>query len=169
MTKSRFYTQILLGLLGTALFCSCATPRQSRIASTLSGFAAGSAMGYSTAPTGERKEMHAMYWGGIVGLTSAILSNYYFAEETQVQQYQLENSKLKAELDLIQNANKVLLKEGKGYFKNASGEEFFNNGKAKWRIYQIDQWKKEGPNQLYHRDKMVELLPTSLEENEPKK
>ena len=158
-----FLTRALI--LFSFVLGGCATPRQSRIATTVAGFATGAAIGYSTAPTGERKEMHAMYWGGIMGLASAIASNYYFSEEVQVQNYQLENSKLKAELDLVQNANKVLLKEGKGYFKNSSGEEFFQSGKARWRIYQIDQWKKDGPNRLYHLDRMVELIPTEQEEN----
>jgi hypothetical protein len=100
-----------------------------------------------------------MYWGGILGIAGALISNYYFSEENEREKMQLENGKLKAEMDLLQNANTVLLKEGRGYFKNSTGEEYFQSGKAKWRLYQVDKWTKDGPNRLFHQDRMVELIP----------
>ncbi len=45
-------------------------------------------------------------------------------------------------------------------FKNNSGEDYFQSGKAKWKLYQIDKWTHDGPSKLYHQDKMVELLPS---------
>jgi hypothetical protein len=161
---------IITTLTATSLITtSCSTPSKNRIAATLGGFTVGAAIGAATAPTGERQDMHAMYWGGILGLGSAVASNLYFSEEALVKTSQLENDKMKAELELIQNANKVLIKEGKGYFKNSSGEEYFQTGKAKWRIYQVDKWSKDGPNRLFHQDRMVELVPTSENENDSQK
>lgn len=141
------------------LLSGCSTPQKSRTAVTLGAFAIGAGIGAGTAPADERKELHAMYWGGLIGIGAAILSNYYFSEQNEREKLILENDKLKAEMELIQNANKVLLKEGQGYFKNSSGEEYFQGGKAKWRLYQIDKWTKDGPNKIYHQDRMVELLP----------
>lgn len=151
-------SQLILLLLCVSL-CSCATPSKSRLATTVGSFALGLGVGSASAPKDERNDLHAIYWGGIFGVTAAIAANYYFNEEDSLKVSQLENEKLKAELELIQNANKVLLKEGQGYFKNAAGEEYFQSGKAKWRIYQIDKWSKDGPNRLYHQDRLVELIP----------
>jgi hypothetical protein len=141
------------------LFLGCSTPTKSRMAATTIGFSSGLIVGGSTTPVGERQDMHALYWGGILGIISSFASNYYFNDQDALQNSQLENEKLRAEIELFKNANKILVKEGSGYFKNAQGEEYFKSGKAKWRIYQIDKWSKDGPNHLYHQDKMVELIP----------
>lgn len=138
---------------------ACSTPTKSRLLATSAAAVIGAGIGSATAPKDERKELHAMYWAGVLGLSTAIASNFVFSDDAELEKSRLETAKLKAELDLIQNSKTVLLKEGKGYFKNASGEEFFQNGKAKWRLYQIDRWAKEGPNTLYHQDRMVELIP----------
>lgn len=151
---------ILLGIsVYSLLLASCATPQKSRMAVTISSFAVGAAIGAGTAPKDERTELHAMYWGGILGVAGALISNLYFNEENEREKMNLENAKLKAEMDLMKNGQAVLLKEGRGYFKNSSGEEYFQNGKAKWRIYQVDKWSKDGPNRLLHQDRMVELIP----------
>ncbi len=137
----------------------CATNRQKRWTATGAAFAAGVGVGAASAPAHERKELHAVYWGALLGLGAALISQEVFSDESETEKLTLENQKLSLQLDLIQNANTVLLKEGKGYFKSATGEELFSSGKAKWRLYQIDKWTKGGPNQLFHQDKMVELLP----------
>lgn len=153
--RSPFLFSVLLALI----FTGCATSKKSRLALTSGAFVVGAGIGQATAPKDERKELHAMYWGGLLGLTAAIVGQFVYDEEKELETARLENAKLKADLELIQNSNKVLLKEGKGYFKSSTGEEYFQSGKAKWRIYQIDQWVKDGPHKLFHQDKMVELVP----------
>lgn len=119
----------------------------------------GLAIGAAVAPAEERRELHALYWSGLLGVVAAIAGEFYFSDEREMEQVRLENDKLRAEMELMRNANTVLLKQGQGYFKGSSGEEYFQGGKAKWRLYQIDRWHRDGPNRLYHQDRMVELLP----------
>ncbi len=38
-------------------------------------------IGASIAPEDERPELHAMYWGGIVGVMAAVAANYCFSDE----------------------------------------------------------------------------------------
>jgi hypothetical protein len=157
MLKILNFQSLVLSLL---ILTSCQTPLKSRLAATGGAAGLGYVLGATTAPKNERTELHGMYWAGILGLTAAIASNYIYNDEAKLKASQLENEKLKAQLDLINQANQVLLKEGKGYFKNSSGESLFQNGKAKWRLYQIDQWEKDGPNKMYHKDKVLEIIPT---------
>lgn len=152
-------TIFLIFLLFNFLSLGCATQRKSKWALTAGSFVTGAAVGSSAAPENERKELHAMYWGALTALGAALVSDFIFDESKEAEKLKLENEKLKAELELMQNANTVLLKEGTGYFKNTQGEEFFQSGKARWKIYQIDRWVKDGPNRLYHQDRMVELVP----------
>lgn len=137
----------------------CATNREKRWAATGAAVMAGVGIGSASAPANERKELHAVYWGALLGLGAALISQEVFSDEGEAERLRLENQKLGLQLDMIQNANTVLLREGKGYFKSPTGEELFSSGKAKWRLYQIDKWTKNGPNQLFHQDRMVELLP----------
>lgn len=159
MIKFRFRVSRvpLLAAVFVSLAAGCATNQKSRLAMTVSSFAVGAAAGYGTAPEDERKEMHAVYWGGLLGVAAAVASNYIYDDETEVEKVSLENEKLKAQLDLIQNANKVLVKQGKGKFKGSGGEEF-QSGTATWKLYQTDQWVKDGPTRMYHQDKMIEII-----------
>ncbi|MNK07438.1 hypothetical protein D3C87_253520 [compost metagenome] len=134
---------------------ACATNQKSRLAATAVGVAAGAAIGAATAPGDERPELHALYWGGIVGVITAVAANYYFNDERDMSVMKLENEKLKSQLDFFQNGTATLLKETKG----SADKRFFQSGKANIRLYKIDQWVDDGPNKKYHRDQMIEILP----------
>lgn len=147
-------------LLLPVLLISCASNQKSRLAATAGGVLAGAALGAATVPDDERAELHALYWGGILGVVSAVAANFIFSDEREVTLLQLENEKLKSQLDFFQNGTATLLKETKG----SADKKYFQNGKARIRLYQIDQWVDEGPNKKYHRDQMIEILP--LEKSE---
>jgi len=166
--KRSIVTGCLIYLLfGMFTIQGCATHRGNRWVAAGAGVGTGFLVGSATAPAGERKELHSVYWASLLGLTASLIAGEVFSDEAQVDKLTQENKNLGLQLELIQNAGNVLLREGKGYFKSPTGEELFSSGKAKWRLYQIDKWVRSGPNQLFHQDKMVELLP--LNEDEPAK
>lgn len=146
----------LLYFLSMIFFCGCATHQKSRLALTVSSFAVGAAAGAATAPKDERQDMHAAYWGGLLGVAAAIAGNYIYSDESHAEKVTLENEKLRAQLDLIQNSNKVLVKQGKGKFK---GPDSFKSGDSTWKLYQTDQWVKDGEYRMFHQDKMIEIAP----------
>jgi hypothetical protein len=155
----------LLFFVSFLFCCACATHRQSRLATTASGFVIGGAIGSATAPKTERQELHALYWAGLLGLTSAIIADFYFSDADALQNARLENDKLKSELELFNNARTVLLDEGSGRFKKELEKNQPGSGKSKWKIYQVDRWQRESPHQLYHIDKVIEITPST----EPRK
>lgn len=146
--------QILL--LGFCLFASaCATNQKSRLAATAIGIGVGAGIGAGTSPEDERPELHALYWGGIVGVVTAVAANYYFNDERDIEVMKLENEKMKAQLDFFQSGTATLVKQGKG----KADKRFFQSGKAQIKLYEIDQWVDDGPNRKYHRDMMMETVP----------
>ncbi len=147
-------------LLCVCSLSACATNQKSRLATTLAGVGVGAVIGATTAPADERAELHAMYWGGIVGVVAAVAANFYFNDKNDMDMVKLENEKMKAQLDFFQSGTATLLKETKG----AADKKYFQSGKAKIKLYKIDQWVDEGPNKKYHRDQMIEILP--LEKSE---
>lgn len=143
------------------IHCGCSTNQKSRLAMTVSGFTIGAAAGAATAPKDERQDMHAAYWGGLLGVAAAIAGNYIYSDDQIAEKTALENEKLRAQLDLIQNANKVLVKQGKGKFKGAG--EAIQSGNAIWKLYQTDQWVKDSEYRMYHQDKMIEITPADAQ------
>lgn len=148
-------------LLSICLFCSaCVTNQKNRLAATAAGIGTGALVGAASTPKDERSELHALYWAGIIGVVSAIAANYYFDDEKDLEVMRLENEKIKAQLDFFQNGPATLLKDTTG----SADKKYFQKGKARIKLYKIDQWVDEGPNKKYHRDQMIEILP--LEKSE---
>ena len=137
------------------LTVSCASNQKSRVAATLLGALAGGAVGAATAPKEERTELHALYWAGLTGIASSVVANYYFNDERDIEMMRLENDKLKSQLDFFQSGPSTLLKETAG----PADRKFFSKGKARIKLYKIDQWVDEGPDKKYHRDQMIEISP----------
>ena len=153
----------LLLLISCSFVCAlnigCSSLTHKRTAMTGIAFGVGTSVGYVSAPDSEKKEMHGFFWGAFSGLTAALISNYIYNEETAITTLQSENEKLKAEMQMFQNANKVLVSEGQGYFKTTQGETLFDGKKTKWKIYKVDKWIKETDQKLIHVDKAVEMDP----------
>ncbi|KYG62821.1 hypothetical protein AZI87_16225 [Bdellovibrio bacteriovorus] len=148
-------SSLLLLLVCALLISACSTNQKSRLATTGIGIGVGAVIGAATAPDDERPELHAMYWGGILGVVTAVAANYYFNDEKDMEVMRLENEKMKAQLDFFQNGPATLLKDTKG----PADKKYFQSGKARIKLYKIDQWVDEGPNKKYHRDQMIEILP----------
>lgn len=146
-----------------ALLSACGTNSKKRDTWIVGSFAAGAAIGAASAPKDERQDMHAVYWGALAGVGAALITNSLYNDEDQIGLLQKDNQKLKAELDLIQTGNKILLDQGKGKFKNPVGETELGSKRAHWKIYQLDRWTKEGPDRVYHQDKMIEITPLESE------
>ncbi|HEX7676179.1 MAG TPA: hypothetical protein VF412_18525 [Bdellovibrio sp.] len=143
-------------LMSLCLFLSaCATNQKSRLAATAVGVGVGGIIGAATAPSDERTELHALYWAGIIGVISAVAANYYWNDERDIDMMKLENEKMKAQLDFFQSGTATLLKETTG----SADKRYFQSGKAKIKLYKVDQWVDEGPNKKSHRDQMIEILP----------
>lgn len=149
----------LVLILFLPLLFSCSSNTKKRNALILGSFAGGALVGAASAPADERRELHALYWGAIAGVAAALVGNHLHNDEDRIELLQKENQRLKAEMDLFQAGNKILIDQGAGRFKNPVGEIDLQGKRAHWKVYQVDRWVKEGPNRLYHQDKMIEITP----------
>lgn len=124
----------------------CATNRQSRYAITATGFTLGAVGGTAAAPRGERKDMHAVYWGAIAGLIASLISQEIYSDTKEATLLKSENARLNTELKLFKEGTSTLLKETQ-------------NNKSRIKLYKIDKWVDEGPYRKYHQDQMIEITP----------
>ncbi|AHI05375.1 hypothetical protein BDW_04335 [Bdellovibrio bacteriovorus W] len=138
-----------LSLLG------CATNSKSRLALTGVGFGTGAIIGAASAPRDERPEMHAVYWGSIVGLAAALAANYYYSDESSLDVLRLENEKLKAQMDIFQSgAVKELVTSRVREQEVKSGSK-----KVNIKVYKVDKWIDHDEQTKMHVDQMMEITP----------
>lgn len=134
---------------------SCSTAPQKRVTFSLIGAGVGGVAGYAVAPEGEKKEMHAATWAGVLGLVTSIFANYYLDDGGKnTESLKLENERLKTQVEFMSsNKKEVLLRDAKG--KSSDGKT-----NTRIKLYDIDEWVDDGPNVKYHRDKKLEVLPS---------
>lgn len=138
----------LIALLSLTMLLGCSTSSKKRNAISGVAFIGGTLVGGASAPPDEKKEMHAIYWGSLVGLSAALISNLYINDDKELESVRDENERLKKELEMMSQGPTSLLKE-----TTTSG------GKSKIKLYKVDQWVNEGPNKKYHRDQVIEVIP----------
>lgn len=139
----------IISLLG------CSTNSKSRMAFTGIGFGTGAVIGAASAPRDERPEMHAVYWGSIVGLAAALAANYYYSDESSLDVLRLENEKLKAQLDIFQSGTvKELITSRVREQEVKSGSKKMNV-----KVYKVDKWIDHDEQTKMHVDQMMEITP----------
>lgn len=139
----------------TLSILGCSTNSKSRLAFTGVGFGAGAVVGAASSPKDERPEMHAVYWGSIVGLASALAANYYYSDESSMDVLRLENEKLKAQLDIFQNGTvKELVTSRVREQEVKSGTQ-----KVNVKVYKVDKWIDQDEQTKMHVDQMMEITP----------
>ncbi len=136
---------LLLAL--SLLLTSCASKTKSRLATTGIGFGVGATVGAASAPSDERPELHALYWGGLVGVAASVAANYYFNEEQQRQVMEIERDKLQAQLEICQKGPTPILQ----------AEKSAQKGKARINIFKVQEWIPHN-NKMYRCDQMIETV-----------
>lgn len=148
-------TTILLAFFATA----CATNSKTRWALMGAAVPVGGAIGYSTAPDDEKPESHAFLWSAVFVSAAAIIGNYYFSDDKELEKLKAEANKPNFEL--------VTEKEGKFYVPTGKVGEY---SKGKYKVKKIDQWIDEGPNAKVHQDMRLELvIPNDKKEGNSEK
>lgn len=153
----------VVATLGISVLTSaCASSQKGKI---IQWAAAGGAIGgtYGSSRT-DYQDKNAMMYGAVGAAIGALAGLYYHDPDKHSENLVLENQKLKKDLELIQTP-KVLV-ETPATFNTKIPEKYkklINPGE--WRISEIDQWIEESENRLIHQDKIMELIPPTLNPN----
>lgn len=110
---------------------------------------AGAVVGASTAPGNERKENHAIYWSAIFGAIAAVAGNYFYSDNKEIEALRKENKELK---------DPVLTFLGEGSDNFNKFDKSSPKEKVKWHRKKIDQWVKESPTKMFHKDEVIEII-----------
>lgn len=172
-TRGGLLALIVLMALNSA--CAHRELREQRLAWAAGAFTAGAVVGHQAAPSGERKELHAVYWGALSSLATLVVAQYALGDEEKLRALRLENEALRAQFELMRQGPMQLIKEGTGRFKSDPRESeskdgsktgITADGKGRWKLYKIDRWRREGDRQLVHEDQLLEVLPLEREDRE---
>jgi hypothetical protein len=172
---------VAFGMVLVSSGCAHRELREQRLAWSAGAFAGGAVIGHQAAPSGERKELHAIYWGALSALATMVVTQYAISDEERLKTLQLENAALKAQFDLLRQGPMQLLKEGTGRFKSGLRDSELGDakdgrqtgvtadGKGQWKLYKIDRWRREGDRQLVHEDQLLEILPLQEDDRESRR
>ncbi len=119
---------------------------------------AGVAYGYSQS---DYKGTQAALYGSLAAAIAAVTTLYF--EDPDKEEIKLRNEvkSLKAKLDQI-NEPKLI-----GMQPAIIGARIPEKYKSliqpgEWRVYEMDEWVEESENRIIHQDKVMELVPPSL-------
>jgi hypothetical protein len=145
--------------LVTLLVSACGTTTRDRVYRNMAvagsvGFAVG-----QTQP--EYKMTLSTAYAGVGAAVAAALTLYFDDGEKEMERLRAENKILAGHMGKF-DAGKVI-GQGPATFGATVPDKykaFINPGE--WRIYDLDQWVENDENRLIHQDKMMELIPPSL-------
>lgn len=103
----------------------------------------------------------SLAYAGVGAAVAAALTLYFDDGEKEVERLRAENKIFAAKLGQFDNGKVV--GQGTATFGAKVPEKYkalINPGE--WRIYDLDQWVEGDDNRLIHQDKMMELIPPSL-------
>ncbi len=149
--------------LGFSLVSACATtPREKILQNILIATATGVVLGQLQT---NHKNAYSIMYGGIAG-TGAGIASAYLSNIDEVQRHtHEENQKLKNQLDDILKPK--LSYQTLGTLNSKIPLKYKNLvNPGEWKVFEIDQWVEDSENRLIHQDKIMELIPPTLNPNQ---
>ena len=158
------------------LFSSCTTlklsSREKIYSATAIGATSGALYGLNRP---QAKGKNALLFGSSIGLITSLISYAVFNEERKAKALQTKLSRLEEDLGLMYNGSKIkYLTGGKSYLtkKDIPKEikPFVHLGE--WHLFEleknqpVDIWTAIGKNRLVKKNKMFELKPAKIRQDE---
>jgi hypothetical protein len=137
----------------------CATNKQSRealVASTfVTTFALTQAVDFESSVD---KQATALLAATTFATASSFVANYLYNDEESLEKMRLETEKLRAELQLMQNAQKVLVDEKTGEYRDPdTGRKA--PGKYQLKYFKVDRLERVNKTKMIHIDREIEISP----------
>lgn len=150
---------IHLALASLLLTTGCATSQKGKIAEwSVIGASLGGAYGFSK---NDYKNQNAALFSALGALTGIAASLYFHDPDKKIDQLEIENTNFKRDLEVLQSPKVII--ESPATFNTKIPDKYkklINPGE--WRVTEIDQWSEESENRLIHQDKIMELIPPTL-------
>jgi len=143
----------------------CSTFRKTTLTSMAGSFAGGAILGATSAPAGDKEEMHGLLWGSLTAAAVGATLVYLHREDAIIHEKNREIENLKIRLEPMEG--KKLIESGDSDFleRNLPPNMSKLIEPGRWRLYETDAWKKKSKNQYIHQDKVLEFNPPTIREN----
>lgn len=118
----------------------------------------GGSIGYSGAPGDQERSPNAILGAGLGAAAAAVVSNYIYNDEEELERAKIESDRLKAELALFQNSQRVLIEERSGDYRDPdTGKKA--PGRYSLKYYKVDRLQRVDKNKMIHIDREIEISP----------
>lgn len=166
--RRRMLKVIALVLLPALSGSGCATTNRGRTLTFMGGMGiAGAGAGYHFAPSQERPEMHAAFWGAVSAAVAGAVGLFIFDEQKRSDELERQATVMRKELESLRGEGSSkepqLLYETTAPFGKDIPDEYQNLVRpGRWSVYRLNQWVSHGEGTLIHQDRMVRLVPPQL-------
>ncbi len=129
-----------------------------------SAFVLGGVTGASSAPKNENENVHGLLWGStaalIVGTGILLITD----EKRDVKDRDYKIRELEMKLSEFQENSKTISQNGESsFFESKLPKEYSHLVKpGKWKLYKIDEWKKNNEGEFVHQDRLLEIEPAEI-------
>lgn len=122
------------------------------------GFVVGGVVGFNVNPDDFEKRANSGLVASATGLAAGVIANYVYNDDDQLEKANLENEKLKAEMNLFQNSQRVIMDERSGEYKDPeTGKKA--PGRYSLKYYKVDKLQRIDKNKMIHVDREIEISP----------
>lgn len=155
--------KIILYIL-TATVIGCSTTHRSKALTYMGGaFLGGAVIGATQAPDGDNQNMHGLMWGAAASAIAGASLIYLYDENREIREQQYKIRELETKLGKSDGDLKVKANGESAFLETRLPKEYSHLVEpGKWKIYQINEWKKVSESEYVHQDKLMEIEPAKI-------
>ena len=149
----------------TALLLGCSTDFRKKTLTYMGGaFLAGATVGAVQSGERENKDMHALLWGSAASAVVGASLLYLYDESSELKDKDYQIRELTSRLNDAKGIEQIKANNGESsFFESKLPKEYSHLVEpGKWKIYQINEWKKVSESEYVHQDKLMEIEPAKI-------
>lgn len=146
-------------------FSGCSTSFKAKTLSYMGGaFLGGAAVGAAQAPRGDDRGMHGVMWGSVASAIVGASLLYLYDESSELKDKEYKIRELTSQINDIKGIQQLNVDNGESSFLESKLPKEYSHlvEPGKWKIYQINEWKKVSDSEYIHQDKMMEIEPAKI-------
>lgn len=156
--------KLILYVITVSIIGCSTTGRKKTLAYMGGAFLGGAALGATAAPEGDNRNMHAMLWGSTASAVIGATLIYLNDENSEIKEKDYQIRELTTRLNDAKNINSLNTSNGNSSFLESKLPKEYSHlvEPGKWKIYQINEWKKVSESEFVHQDKLMEIEPPKI-------
>jgi adenosylmethionine-8-amino-7-oxononanoate aminotransferase len=144
--------------------CSTLNHRNKALAYMGGAFVGGAVAGSVQTNERQNSELHGLMWGSAAAAAVGATMLYMYDESNEVKERDYKIRELEAKLSDFKKHVTTVEEKGTSDFMESDLPKDYRHlvEPGRWKLYEIDEWKKSGDGEFVHQDKLLEISPAKM-------